>query len=102
VVLFLANVTTTDIGEMFRIKGLVSLRYFDECVRGMVPRKAHVEYAHECPIIYITNIADRNVTGFFEKTLDRVWVPQSKAAILGRELLLVNVEWSQGHDGRKA
>jgi hypothetical protein len=32
------------------------------------------------------------VTGIVEDTLNRVWVPQSKTVILGRELLPVNVE----------
>ena len=50
VVLFLANLTTTNILEMFRFKGFVSLRYFNKFV-WIVPRKFHVEYADECPII---------------------------------------------------
>jgi hypothetical protein len=58
----------------------------------MVPRKSHVEYAYECPTIYITNIADRNVTGIVKETLNRVWVPQRKAQIQGRESLPVKFE----------
>lgn len=68
----------TDICEWTPVQRLVMIWFTESVVRGMVPRKSHIEHPMEKPFVYVTDVADRHLV---VDTPNRAWFPQRMSVI---------------------
>ena len=68
----------TDICEWSPVQRLVMIWFTESVIRGMIPRKGHIEHAIEKPVGYVTDIADSDLV---IETPNWAWFPQCMPVI---------------------